>query len=105
MTTHPGNDDGTRSTERGRFVARTVVGLGLTAVLVASCGDDTMDPDPGAPGSETELDGGETGTGSSSSTTAPDSTTGDQGGGGTEGNQIAPGETTPSTAQGNADAG
>ena len=90
MTTHPGNDDGTRSTERGRFVARTVVGLGLTAVLVASCGDDTRDPDPGAPGSETELDGGETGTGSSSSTTAPD---------------IAPGETTPSTAQGNADAG
>jgi hypothetical protein len=72
------------------------IGLAVLLPLVAACGDDTSDPDPGAPGSETELDGGETDPDGSTTTEPSDMTTG--GGTGTEGNQLTPGETTPTTA-------
>lgn len=76
-------------------VATMAVALFLTSGA-AACGDD--DVDDNAPGSESEIDGSEAGTGgdSNTSTTTPagtppgDMTTGGATGGGTEGNQIPP---------------
>ena len=72
-------------------------------LLLAACGDDGgSDPDPGEPGSQSEIDGGEAGTDSDDTTPmTAGSTAGGTTAGGTEGNQITPGETTPMTAQGN----
>ncbi len=80
--------------QRRRGITRCAAALALAALLVTGCGDDT-NPDPGAPGGETELDGGETdGNGSSTSVDG----TGGTAGGATQGNQIAPGDTTTQTA-------
>jgi hypothetical protein len=76
----------------------------VAAVLAAGCGDDSSDPDPGGPGGETEIDGGEAGTdgGARTSTTVAAESPGETTtGGATQGNQIAPGDTTQQTAQGN----
>jgi hypothetical protein len=77
--------------------------LTVVLLLVAGCGDGGSSPDPGAPGGKSEIDGGETGTddGASTSTSVVDQGMGGTSGGGTQGNQIAPGDTTQPTAQGN----
>ncbi len=81
--------------------ARWMAALGAAAILAGGCGDDASDPDPGAPGSESEIDGGEAGTdgGTSTSTPAAGGAAGGTTGGATQGNQIAPGDTTEPTAQ------
>jgi hypothetical protein len=78
-----------------------LAGLAVVVLLVAACSDGSSDPDPGAPGGQTEIDGGETGTDSGTTTpsVAGGGTTGGTSGGGTQGNQIPPGDTTPQTAQ------
>jgi hypothetical protein len=80
----------------GRWAAG-VVAVGLLTVGCSS----SKDPDPGPPGAKTEVDGGEVGTGSSTTVTTGAETTGGDSGGATQGNQIAPGETTVVTSANN----
>jgi hypothetical protein len=77
---------------------RWAAGLAVASVLVlVACGDDG-DPDPGGRGNDhTEVDGGETDAGVSSTTVGSG---GGGTGGATQGNQQLPGET-PATAQNN----
>jgi hypothetical protein len=87
-------------------VARWGAGLAAaTVLLLAACGDDNGDKDPNGKGSKTELDGGEAGT-DRGSTTLPGSAgspsqDGGTTGGATQGNQIAPGDSTQQTSQSN----
>jgi hypothetical protein len=82
---------------RRAWIAAPAVAL---LVAVAGCGDDSSDPDPGGVGGKTEIDGGETGNGSSTSTSIDTGDATGTMGGATQGNQIAPDETTPQTSQG-----
>ena len=79
---------------------RAVVTLAVSAVLVGAGCSGSSNPDPGAPGAKSELNGGGP---SSSSTSSTASTVGGGGGsrGATSGNQILPGETTLETSQTN----
>jgi hypothetical protein len=88
-------------TRRHRPIGRGLAAAVVAVALVAGCGDDAGgDPDPGPPGGETELDGGEAGVGNESTTTSTAvGGGGGSAGGATEGNQIPPGDTTPMTAQ------
>lgn len=77
-----------------------LAGAAVAVALVvggAACGDDDgTDTDTSVPGTESELDGGEAGTGGDTSTTEPagsppgDMTTGGTTQGATEGNQVPP---------------
>jgi hypothetical protein len=73
-----------------RGAAAGVIALSLV-VGTAACGDDDGDDGPPTPGTETELDGGEAGTGGDTTTTQqPAGTDGGTTMGATEGNQQPP---------------
>jgi hypothetical protein len=73
----------------GRRAAAGVVALALV-VGTAACGDDDGG-DPTTPGTESELDGREAGTGGDTTTTQSAGTDGGTTMGATEGNQVPPG--------------
>lgn len=86
----------------GRRLGATGLALAFGAAsLLAACGDDSGDKDPGSTGdNHTEVDGSEAGDTGGSSSTSVLAPTGGSEGGATQGNQVAPGETTTVPGQG-----